>query len=127
MWQNIGQSLFITNLLIKEITMKKLILLLFVLSVSIVSVAYAKDCYNLSANSEVTSEIFKENGYEFVGEYSFCSLKSCSSLYYNVYVKGNLYYVERNNKYYRLMPTKVEGYDYNYYYSWRGDKWYVKL
>lgn len=107
--------------------MKKFILFLFVISMLLVTVSYAKDCCRVLTNSDVTMEISAEDGYEFVGEYSFCTLNSCSSVYFNVYLKGKTYYVEDNRKYYRLMPTKVKDFDYNYYYSRQGKKYYVHL
>lgn len=107
--------------------MKKLISFLFVVSMLFVTVSYAKDSCSVLANSDVAMEISADDGYEFVGEYSFCTLKTCSTVYFNVYLKGKTYYVEDRKKYYRLMPTKVDGFDYNYYYSCQGIKYYVHL
>lgn len=107
--------------------MKKFVLFLFVISMLLVTVSYAKDSCSVLTNSDVTMEISAEDGYEFVGEYSFCTLDQCSSVYFNVYLKGKTYYVLRNRTYYRLMPTKVKDFDYNYYYSYQGKKYYVHL
>lgn len=97
--------------------------------------AFCAICNNTENTSYAISESYEnvseydiqvnDNGYDFIGEYSFCTLAICSRRWYKVYQKDKNYYVLENNTYYRLMPCNEEG--YNYYYSVQGTKWYVKL
>lgn len=104
--------------------MKKTILILSVLAASLCCLTTVNANHFVSAST--TNECVEVGDeYEFIGEYSFCTLNSCSSVYWDVYQKGTSYYVKRSSRYYRLMPCDEEG--YNYYHAYQGKKWYVKL
>lgn len=101
--------------------MKKIIFLL----VAVLGIAAPMSMVASPSEMNVTETMVVCDDYEFVGEYSFCSLKQCYSWYAKVYIKGGVFYVMKNNVKYRLMPCS-EG-EYNYYFSFQGDKYYVKL
>lgn len=99
------------------------------------ALAFCAISHNAQNNSFVIPEGYEhvygyyeqvnDDGYDFIGEYSFCTLKTCSTAWYKVYQKDKNYYVFDNRQYYRLMPCNENS--YNYYYSRQGIKWYVKL
>ncbi len=104
--------------------MKKSITILALLFVGVLTITtvHAKE-NNSEASNSVCLQV--NDDYQFVGEYSFCTLDQCNTSYFKVYQKGSSYYVYRDSTYYRLMPCNESG--YNHYYAYGGIKYYVKL
>lgn len=83
---------------------------------------------NAFASNSVNVSVSMDNNYNFVGTFRFCFNGDGSTYNWDVYEASNacgLYYAKKDGQYYKLFSCDKDG--YNYYLSYGGAKYYVKI